>query len=148
MSTHVRRIILRANALWLLVASSCALVMDVAGAFFSRGPEAAMLAAVPGAAIGFIAAHGLAFILGVLLWRARPARSWHVTAVAVHLLLGTANVVFWQMFVDAGILPVGIVTTSLHFLFVAVQLVAAGERAGDEATGSTRAPNARMIGRA
>ena len=56
----------------------------------------------------------MAFIIGILLWRAEPARLWHLTAAAVHLLLGTSNLVFWQIFVAADALWGGYVTTSLH----------------------------------
>jgi hypothetical protein len=79
----------------------------------------------PFTAIGFVEAHGLAFILGVLLWRAAPARSWHLTAAAVHVLLGTSNLVFWGIFTAADILAVGYITTTLHWAFVALQLGAA-----------------------
>jgi hypothetical protein len=47
------------------------------------------------AAIGFVEAHGPAFILGVPFARAMPSRSRHGTAAAVHALLGTANLLFW-----------------------------------------------------
>ena len=52
-------------------------------------------------------------------------RSWHLTAAAVHLLLGTANLVFWDIFVAGDALIAGYVTTSLHWLFVGLQLFAA-----------------------
>jgi len=48
-------------------------------------------------AIGWVEAHGLAFIIGVLLLTvaARDLRRfWHLLAAAVHMLLGTANLVF------------------------------------------------------
>ena len=45
-----------------------------AGAFLRVGPQRPMLGAAPHAAIGFVEAHGLAFIIGVLLWRAEPVR--------------------------------------------------------------------------
>jgi hypothetical protein len=61
----------------------------------------------------------------MLLWRAEPLRSWHLTAAAVHALLGTANLVFWQIFIAADMLAGGYITTSLHWLFVALQLCAA-----------------------
>ena len=101
------------------------MLMDIPAAFFSRGPAKELLAQAPHAAIGFVEAHGLALILGVLLWRAAPARSWHLTAVAVHLLLGTANIVFWQIFVAGHVLVMGYITTALHWLFVVLQLLAA-----------------------
>ena len=125
MTTKTRRWILRANACYLLLASTGGMAADLAGAFLSRGPQERILAGAPYTAIGFVEAHGLAFILGVLLWRAAPMRSWHLTAAAVHVLLGTANVVFWQIFIAADMLAAGYVTTGLHWLFVALQLRAA-----------------------
>jgi hypothetical protein len=59
------------------------------------------------------------------LWRAETSRTWHLTAAAVHVLLGTANLVFWQLFIAGDMLTVGYVTTALHWLFVALQLAAA-----------------------
>lgn len=50
------------------------------------------------------------------------------------LLLGTANLVFWRFFVVADALAMGYVTTSLHWLFVALELgaaAAAGSRGAD-----------------
>jgi hypothetical protein len=120
-----RTIVLRANACWLLLASVAALSMDISAAFFERGPQVAVLRAAPEAAIGFIEAHGLALILGVLFAVAAPRRAWHLTGAAVHALLGGCNLVFWQMFVTSNVLAVGYVTTGLHVAFVALQLLAA-----------------------
>jgi hypothetical protein len=125
MSTTTRHWILRANAVYLLLAASGGMIADLVGAFLGRGPQAAVLAAAPFSAIGFVEAHGLALILGVLLWRAVPSRSWHLTAVAIHVLLGTSNLVFWSIFPFADMLASGYITTSLHWAFVALQLVAA-----------------------
>jgi hypothetical protein len=122
--TSARQLVLRANALFLLVAAAGGMVTDLVGAFGGAGPQGIVLASAPNAAIGFVEAHGLAFIFGVLLWRAAPARQWHLTAAAVHVLLGTANLVFWQLFVDAGMLAAGYITTALHGLFVVLQLAA------------------------
>lgn len=83
------------------------------------------MAAAPDSTIGFVEAHGLALIMGVLLWRAAASRSWHMTAAAVHVLLGTANLVFWPIFTHADMLAAGYITTSLHWLFVGLQLLAA-----------------------
>jgi hypothetical protein len=51
--------------------------------------------------MGLVEANGLA-VIGVLLWRAQPLRSWHLTGAAVHVLLGASNLVFWQIFVAAN----------------------------------------------
>lgn len=125
MSLRTRRSILRANAVYLLLASTGGFIADVSGIFFSRGPQARVMEAVPFTGIGFIEAHGLAFILGVLLWRALSTRAWHLTAAAVHVLLGTSNLVFWRIFPFADMMAAGYVTTSLHWLFVVLQLAAA-----------------------
>ena len=125
MSLPYRVLLLRANAVFLLVASSGGMISDLIGAFLLRGPMGRVVEQVPHAAIGFVEAHGLAFIIGVLLWRAEPARLWHGTAAAVHVLLGTSNLVFWPLFGFAGMLAVGYVTTALHGVFAALQLTAA-----------------------
>jgi hypothetical protein len=125
MSLPFRTLLLRANAVFLLAASTAGMISDLAGAFLLRGPVGLVLEKVPHAAIGFVEAHGLAFIIGVLLWRAEPARLWHGTAAAVHVLLGTSNLVFWPLFGFAGMLAVGYVTTVLHGAFAALQLAAA-----------------------
>ena len=125
MMVTARRAVLRANAIFLLIAASGGLWTDILGAFFGRGHVAPIVAAAPHAAIGFVEAHGLALIIGVLLWRAEPARSRHLAAAAVHVLLGTSNLVFWQIFVAGNVLWAGYLTTSLHGVFVVLQLLAA-----------------------
>ena len=125
MTTRVRTAILRANAIYLFVASVGGLRSDVLGFFFASGTESQIAADAPHAGIGFMEAHGLAFILSILLWRASPLRSWHLTGAAIHTLLGTANLLFWQIFVAFDLLWLGYLTTSLHWLFVVLQLFAA-----------------------
>jgi len=76
-------------------------------------------------AIGWVEAHGLAFIFGMLLLTvaARDLRRfWHVLAAAVHTLLGTANLVFWQSFIVFGMVPMGIAATVVHFVLVAAHI--------------------------
>jgi len=76
-------------------------------------------------ALGWVEAHGLAFIVGVLLLTvaARDLRRfWHVVAAAVHTLLGTANLVFWDSFVVFGMVPMGIAATVVHFVLVAAHV--------------------------
>jgi hypothetical protein len=125
MTIAIRHVLLRANATFLLAASAGGFASDVRGIFFGLGPVARVAAEAPYAGIGFIEAHGLAFILGVLMWRAEPACAWHLAAAAIHALLGTANLVFWQPFIVSDMLLVGCVTTALHGLFVVLQMAAA-----------------------
>ena len=130
MSTTVCQLVLRANALYIGVAGFAGVIFDIRGVLYGLGPQGRALADAPYAGIGFVEAHGLAVILGIVLWRSRAERAAHLTALAVVALLGTANLAFWQMFVATDALAVGYVTTGLHWLFVAAQLtpvVAAGE---------------------
>lgn len=139
MTIQPRHIVLRADALFLLLAGSSGMAADLAGSFLAIGPQRAILAAAPHTAIGFVEAHGLAVIFGCLLWCAAPSRLWHLTAVAIHTLLGTANLVFWSMFIAADMLPAGYLTTSLHWLFVALQLTAAAAITRSPRTGILQA---------
>ncbi|WP_210214033.1 hypothetical protein, partial [Mesorhizobium sp. M4B.F.Ca.ET.019.03.1.1] len=66
----------------------------------------------------------LALIIGVTLSRIAYSRTWHAFLAAVHMLLGTANLLFWQFFIAADVLVVGYVTTAAHFLFVVAHLAA------------------------
>jgi hypothetical protein len=73
---------------------------------------------------GGFEAHGLAIILGVLLLRAAKVgdrRSWRALGLSVHLLLGTANLVFWSSFLQLDVFMIGVVTTALHNIFVGAQ---------------------------
>jgi hypothetical protein len=56
--------------------------------------------------------------------------SWHVLGLCVHLLLGSANLLFWPSFVQQGLVPVGIVTTALHFVFGAAHALCLRDGAG------------------
>lgn len=131
MITSTRKVILRANALYLGIASIAGLLLlDLRCVVFGSGPEGAILQAAPHAAIGFVEAHGLAFILSVLLWHAQPVRYAHLTAAAVMALLGVSNIVFWDIFASTGMTAAGVLITSAHLAFAALQLLAAsGPRA-------------------
>jgi hypothetical protein len=125
MTTTVRQLILRANALYIGIAGCAGMIFDIRGVLYGLGPQGRALADAPYAGIGFVEAHGLAVILAVVLWRARPERAAHLTALAVVALLGTANIAFWQAFVAMDALTMGYVTTALHWTFAALNLAAA-----------------------
>ncbi len=126
MTTTIKQRILRANALYLGIAAVAGfLFMDLRGLIFDSGPVSHVVGAAPHSAIGFVEAHGLAFILAIILWRVPPERFWHLTALGAEVLLGTCNLVFWQIFIAGDALGAGYVTTTLHWVFVAAQLAAA-----------------------
>ncbi|PAP93929.1 hypothetical protein [Mesorhizobium wenxiniae] len=115
-------LLIRVNASFLILASAGGLITDIAGSFFGRSAEAALLANAPGTGIGFIEAHGLALIIGLTMWRSAYSLNWHAVLAAVHALLGTANLLFWQFFIAADVLIVGYATTAAHWLFVVAHL--------------------------
>ena len=125
MTARLRTSLLRGNAFYIGVAGALGLIFDIRGVLYGLGPQGQVLAGAPLAGIGFVEAHGLAVILAVLLMRAPSARSWHVTAAAMDLLLGVANLAFWQLFVVTDALAVGYVTTILHWSFGAAHVGAA-----------------------
>jgi hypothetical protein len=128
MTTKTRTWLLRTDGVWLALAATGGLWMDISAAFFGTGPAAGTLSKAPEAAIGFVEAHGLAMVLAVTLLRASADKAWHLTAAGVHLLLGICNVTFWQMFVSTNTVPMGWITTGFHFAFAALQLVASASR--------------------
>jgi hypothetical protein len=137
----MRRLILRFHALYLgFFALAGFLFMDMAAVVNGTGPAARLLGSGDPllAAIGFIEAHGLAFILAVLFWRAPAERTWHVTGAATAALLGICNLVFWNLFVVTDALAMGYVTTGLH-LTVATLQIGAAFAAGTSAAPAVRA---------
>jgi hypothetical protein len=125
--------LLRANAVFLMAFGTLGLVIfDIPGIWFSVGPATSVLGGARQAGIGFVEAHGMAFIIGVLFWRSSrisPQKQWHGIACAVHALLGSANLLFWPVFVDGGVLWLGYVTTLAHLVLASLHSVALAARA-------------------
>ena len=72
--------------------------------------------------IGWVETHGLALLIGLLFLRVAVPDGrhvWSAFAIAVHTLLGTANLVFWGSFVHFNLVTMGIAATVAHALFVA-----------------------------
>jgi hypothetical protein len=129
-------VLLLVNGLLLGIIALVSSLADLAGYFLAIGPFAASHAGNP-IAVGSFEAHGLAFIVAVLLVlnRNAPGPAWNWTAAGVHLLLGTANLLFWPVFTRYGLVPMGYATTIMHAVFVVLQVIAALRRTAD-----TRAP--------
>ena len=104
-------------------------MFDLAGYFLNLGPTAAALYQNPDA-IGFLEAHGLALIIGLLMVLNRNAQgaAWHWIGASVHLLLGAANLLFWPVFEVNGLVPMGVAATAAHVLFFALQTTSAFAR--------------------
>ena len=124
--TAARRRLLQANGVFLVVVGGVQVVFEVLAYYSGVGPYGYIFEESP-YAIGWVEAHGLAFIFGVLLLTvaARDGRRfWHGLAAAVHALLGTANLVFWGSFVVFGMVPIGVAATVVHIVLVAAHITA------------------------
>ncbi len=120
MTLSIRTLILRVDAITLALFGLFGIVMDLLSYLTGSGAWKGIFFNNP-LAVGVVEAHGLAIIMAVLLIRQAAASDrgmWHLTAVAVHLLLGICNLVFWQVFIHANVVPLGIVATTYHFIFV------------------------------
>jgi hypothetical protein len=113
------RTVLRLDGGFLLVAGGAAMIIETVGHFLGVGP----LAQTKGSpyTIGSFEAHGLAIIFAILLIRAATLSErflWHGFGLVVHLLLGCSNLLYWSSFIQLNVVPVGVITTALHFVFV------------------------------
>lgn len=104
------QVLLKADALYLVTASLAAFAATAAGTRV--------------AGIGFGEAHELALIAGLLLWTPAARRCWHLAAAGVHALMAAANLAHWETLVSGGMETAAVVTTAIHVVFVALQLVA------------------------
>src|SRR5215210_8756424 len=120
-----RSTLMRANGAFLALVGGAQMIFELLSDFGGIGPLGRIFAGSH-YTIGFLEAHGLAFLIGVLLIgvaASEPKRYWHSFAACVHLLLGGANLLFWHSFVVWGLVPMGIIATAFHGLFLVAQLV-------------------------
>ena|SRR5215472_12400440 len=114
--------VLLANGTFLLVAGGFGLLFDFLG-HAGIGPFARAFVNSP-YTVGSVEAHGLAVLASILLYRGATLEKkqfWHFYAVMIHLLLGGANLFFWGTFLSLGLVPLGVLTTAAHGVFVIVQ---------------------------
>lgn len=119
-------ILLRLDAVFLIVSGTFGLIADLASYLAGAGPFGDVLRANP-LVIGVVEAHGLAVLTGIAAWgvSALAPRYWHGHLAVTHLLLGGANVAFFQVFENVGARNGGIAVTAVHFAFVIAQAGAA-----------------------
>ena len=115
----INKTILRFNAVFLMLIGSLQVTFELLSHFKGVGPLANRFVGSP-YTIGFFEAHGLAVLMGVLLWRASadPQKFWHSFAVVIHVFLGCANLLFWNSFVQLDFVLPGIVATIFHGVFI------------------------------
>lgn len=124
----MRKAVLYVNGAFLTVMGGPFAIFDLLSYRFGAGPLGALYHN-DHMTVGLFEAHGLALILGLILLRAarsEPSATWHLTGAAIHLLLGCSNLIFWALFSLWNVVTAEIVITSIHWLFVAVQLLCFG----------------------
>jgi len=122
---NVRKVVLYVNGAFLTLMGGPFAIFDLLSYFWGIGPLGATFHHV-GNTVGLFEAHGLAFILGLLLLRAarwEPVARWHLLGAGIHLLLGTSNLLFWSFIVAMDAVTAEIVITAIHWLFFGLQLV-------------------------
>ena len=138
-----RALLLRLDALFLLVSGCFGLAADLASYLAGTGPFGAAFRGDP-TVIGVVEAHGLAVLTAIAVWAVGTkdsGRYWHWHLAATHALLGGANIAFFEVFEQVGARAGGIAVTAVHFLFVIAQLTAAmrtGRRGRPPAPGTER----------
>jgi hypothetical protein len=113
------RNILQFDGGFLLLAGGAAMIIETVGHFLGVGPFAQTKGSPY--TIGGFEAHGLAMIFAVLFLRAATFSDrflWHQVGLVVHLLLGGSNLLYWSSFVELDVIPMGVITTILHVVFV------------------------------
>jgi len=119
-----RKNLFRFNAGFLVLMGGVFGVLDYVGFRTGGGPLGNMLHG-NFLAVGALEAHGLAFIVGMILFTfavRTPDASWHLVGMGTHILLGGSNLIFWSHFQQLGIVNQEIVVTAVHGVFVVVHL--------------------------
>jgi hypothetical protein len=122
-TTTLCRTVLLFNGGFLALTGGVQMVFELLSHFMGKGPYGRLFAHSP-YTIGFVEAHGLAFLIGLLLIRvaANPQPHWPLFAIGVHLLLGGANLLFWDSFVQFGLVIPAVIATLLHGVFLTAQV--------------------------
>ena len=118
-----RKLVLIANALYLGLTGFIQMIFELLSHYRGMGPLSGIFTGTP-YTIGFCEAHGFAvltavLVFGVMLKDLKP--QWHLYLALVCLLLGGANLLFWDSFAKVGLVTAGYVATSLHILFFGLQ---------------------------
>jgi len=118
----LNKTVLKLNGLFLMLIGSVQIIFELLSHFMGAGPLASRFLESP-YTLGFFEAHGLAVLMGILLWRAaaNPQKFWHQFAVTIHILLGGANLLFWNSFIQLDFVAPGIVATVFHGIFIVTQ---------------------------
>ncbi len=118
-----RRAVMLADGAFLALVGAAQVTFELVGYYTGAGPLGTVFHDSP-YTIGWVENHGFALLVGILFLAVAAndgRRFWHVFAIAVHVLLGAANVAFWSSFVAFDVVPMGIAATAAHIAFVVAQ---------------------------
>jgi hypothetical protein len=135
------RVLIGVDGLFLILSGCFGLTADLASYFAGAGPFGPVFHGDP-VVIGVVEAHGLAVLTGIAAMAALaggPRRYWHWHLAATHILLGGANIAFFEVFERVGARGGGIGVTAVHFSLVALQIAYAA-RGGAGARPAMAAP--------
>lgn len=116
---------LRIDGLFLTLVGGAQTLLDLLG-YLGVGPQSLHFEGRP-YVIGFFEAHGLAALAGLAVFavsRRSYDANWHAWAASIHLLLGAANLVFWEAFQVYDMTAAGYGATVVHAGFLVVQTIA------------------------
>jgi hypothetical protein len=122
-SRRRRRLVMMVDGGFLTLAGTTQAILEVVGHHLGRGPLGRIFEHSPHT-IGWVEAHGLAALIGLLFLMVGGRdgqRFWHAFALAVHALLGAANLIFWSSFVAFNTMPLGMLATAIHVAFIVAQ---------------------------
>ncbi len=117
------RMVMLINGGFLALVGTTQMTLELVGHHLGAGPFGSVFDHSP-YTIGWVEAHGLAALIGVhfLVAGGRDGQPhWHGFALAVHVLLGGANLMFWSGFVTFGTVPIGTLATAAHVVFATAQ---------------------------
>ncbi|HEY9010460.1 MAG TPA: hypothetical protein VIN06_05540 [Devosia sp.] len=117
--------LLLVNGLVLGTVAFVAGIIDLVGVFGGAGPLAQFVGQP--VMVGMFEAHCLALLTSVLMLVHRRADGalWNLVGGIMHLVFFTANLMFWQFFVDTSAVPMGTAITAMHLVFLVLEFAAA-----------------------
>jgi len=117
----MRRILLRVDAVFLMVAGLFGLSSDLQSYGSGSGPFGQTFYQDP-TVIGVVEAHALAILTAGTLWflsTHHTGRFGHFVAIGAHTIMGVSNIVWFEVFTRVQAETQGIAVTAVHFAFVA-----------------------------
>ena len=110
--------VLRGDAVFLFAAGLFGVVSDLQSYASGTGPFGRTFHQNP-TVIGVVEAHSLAVLVAVSIWcLAHTPRFGHWVALVAHLIMGTSNVIWFDVFRNVNAATQGVAVTVVHFVFV------------------------------